>query len=165
VKRKKLKLVLGSKCRVLAFLAASVLVGLSFLHANHYLPPLTITAEVDCVSLTNRLTGEELKPVYKFQTAEETTALYIVKGNQIWASSFYPCCSPPVTVEQVQEPGDVVTVTAYSYLFSDYDIVPMIATEVHEHDHRDFKPNFVIPPDRNRRRLETFAFLGQRLWV
>jgi len=157
MKRKKLKVDLGRKCQALACLLASILIGLSFLHAQFSLAPLTVSAAVEGVSLTNNFTGEELEPVYKFQTAEETTQRYLVDGYMIRASSFYPYCTAPVTVEQEQESGEVVTVTAYGYLYADYAIIPMRAEEVHEHDHHDFKPNFVVPPDSNRRRLWGFA--------
>jgi len=137
----------------LAFLLALLLIVLSFLHAQF---SLTATAAVEYASLTNNINGEELKQAHESQTDEETTQLYFFdffESYLIWVSSRYWHYPFPITVEQKQESGDSVTVTAEYYLTVEHTLFLMKNSEVHEHDHHDFKPNIVIPPDRYRRRL------------
>jgi hypothetical protein len=142
------------KCRVLACLLASLLIFLSFLHAEF---SLMATVAVEYVSLTNNTNGKELEPFYKFQIDEETTQLYLFGGSLIWVSSYYPHDSRPIAVEQEQESGDDITVTGCGYLTSDFVLYPVKGSETHEHDHHDFKLNFVVPTDLNRRRLGVFT--------
>jgi len=158
MKRKKLKVDISKRCQALVCLLASLLIVLSFLHAEFSL--MSVSSRED-ISLTNNLTGEDLEPLYKFQTAEETTQLYFFEGYMIWVTSFYPYCSAPIT----EKYDDGVTITVSGYIAITSVLCPVKGSESHEHDHRDFKPNFVIPTDNNHRRLEVFTFLDQRLWV
>jgi len=158
LKRKTLKVDLSKKCRALACLVASLLIVLSFLHAEF---SLLAMASIEDISLTNNSTGEELEPLYTYQTDEEKIGLYFFEGYMIWVTSFYPYCSAPFT----EKYDDGVTITVSGYIAATCVHYPVKGSEAHEHDHLDFKPNFVIPPDSNHRRLEVLTFLDQRLWV
>jgi hypothetical protein len=155
MKRERLKVDISKRCQTLACLLASLLIVLSFLHAEF---SLMAVASGEDISLSNNLTGEDLEPLYKFQTAEETTNLYFFEGYMIWTSSFHPYCSVPIT----EKYDDGVTITVSGYIAVTCVNYPVKGSESHEHDHRDFKPNFVIPTDSNHRRLEVFTFLDQR---
>lgn len=156
----KIKMDRSKKRRALSYFLASLLIVLSVLYAQSLFSfTVAATAALEYLSSTVKINGEELELFYTLQTDEATTHLYFFEEYEYWilVSSRYWHCPLPVTVEQEQESGESVTVSAYGYLTSDYALYPVKSPEVHEHDHHDYQLNIVFPSDRKYPRLAIFT--------
>ena len=147
----------SKKRRALSYFVASLLIVLSVLHAQSLFSfAVTATAASDYLSSTVKINDEELELFYTLQTDEATTHLYFFEEYRILVSSRY-WHSLPTTIVQEQDSGDSITVTASGYLTSGHTVFHIKNSETHEHEHRDCKPNSVVPPDLDRRRPGVLA--------